>query len=448
MFFFAFCVLLACGPVSDGPPTQSGMQADTLNLFEVRTLAAEQDPRAIQPSLLAEASRLRRQNLKMQRLPQVAVTALATRQNETISIDFPTGMTLGPPLSQYRVQAEVDWLLLSGGRPGREAAAERARLAEQIAGVEVSLKALRDGATETYFAALLFQVQAEALRLSVEDLAARLKLVQAHVRDSVALPSDAAALEAEQIQLRQQIEEAEAHRLAALGVLGGFLGQTLPPTTVLAVPDLTGPLSAVHPPSGSTSEVSIQTQELQLLDQRQARLEAEARVVTTKLLPQLSVFGQAGVGRPGPFNFLSDELNEFGIAGVRLRWNVFDWGQARRTARVLRQQATITAHDADALKRRIHRDVQDEQTTLKRLKRTLTDDLRHIALREQILEVAQRQLEEGVLLPALYADRLSDLAAARLSLQRHRIEQARAQARLLSALGHFPGETRTDTSTP
>ncbi len=426
------------------------VRKDTLQLETVRKMAAQRDPRSLQPQLLAVASQLKLENLRAQRLPQLSISAQATIQNEVPTINFGSMGVAGPPLDQYRVQAEVDWLLFSGGRLQREATAELARLDENLAGVSTMLHALREGATETYFAILLFQARADALYLAAEDLRARLVLVQTQVRDSVALPADAAALEAEFIQLNQQVDEAEASRQAAMAVLSGLINLEIPSNTVLALPELSEMVATAPVPQNVPNEAEltkITTPDLERLMYRQNRLEAESRVVSTRLLPQVSVFGQAGLGRPGPFNFLSDKVNEFGLAGVRLRWSILDWGQTRRNAQLLKQQSAITAQDADAVRRRIVRDIQDDQAVILRLMNTIADDERLLALREQVLEVARHQLEEGVLLPAHYADRVTDLASARLTAQRHNIELALAEARLLSALGSFPDESLTDSAT-
>jgi outer membrane protein TolC len=168
------------------------------------------------------------------------------------------------------------------------------------------------------------------------------------------------------------------------------------------------------------------------------RAEAEARAAEVQTRPTLSLFGQAGVGRPSPVDFLSDEVAEFGIAGARVRWPLFDGSRARREAEAFRVQAEIARSEADAFVRQAVRDVADERATLARLDAALDADERVVALRDEVLRAARRQLDEGVLLPDVYTDRLTDLAEARLTLARHRIERAQAQARLLSALGRFP----------
>jgi outer membrane protein TolC len=168
------------------------------------------------------------------------------------------------------------------------------------------------------------------------------------------------------------------------------------------------------------------------------RAEAEARAAEVTTRPSLSLFGQAGVGRPSPFDLFADDVAEFGIAGVRVQWPLFDGGRARRTAEALRVQADIAETEAAAFDRQLVRDLADERADLARLDAALDADRRIVALREEVLRAARRQLDEGVLLPDRYTDRLTDLAEARLARERHRIERAQAQARLLSALGRFP----------
>ena len=115
-----------------------------------------------------------------------------------------------------------------------------------------------------------------------------------------------------------------------------------------------------------------------------------------------------------------------------------DWGRARSEAGAARLQASIAQTEADALARQLRRYAEADLADLERLAGVGADDARVIALREEVLRVARRQLEEGVLLAPAYVDALTDLAEARLVAARHRIERARAQARLLSTLGLFP----------
>ena len=136
--------------------------------------------------------------------------------------------------------------------------------------------------------------------------------------------------------------------------------------------------------------------------------------------------------------FLSEDVSEYGLVGVRVRWAPLDWGRARREADAARLQADIAQTEADAFARQLRRETEDDLATLARLEDVATGDARVVALREEALRVARRQLEEGVLPAPDYTDALTDLTEARLVRHRHRIERAQAQARLLSTLGRYP----------
>lgn len=424
-------------------------EPDTLRLEVLRAAAAEQDPRAVQPELLARATRLRLAALRAQRLPQLAVTGQATGQNEVPEIplggigqDIPS-----PPHEQFRAQLEADWTLYDGGRTQRQAAARRAQLAEDVAGVAVTLYALREAATEAFFGALLSAAQVRIFGLTVDDLQAQLRIVRRQADDGAALAAEAAALEAELLRVRQQVEEAEARRRTALGVLADLTGMSISPADTLVLPDLNAEVDRVllqldveagraEGEGGMTA--LLERPELDQFARAAVRAEAKARVREAQTRPSLSLFGQAGVGRPGPFNFLSDDVSEYGLAGVRLRWSVFDWGRVRREAEAMRVQARLAETEAEAFARQVIRDVEDDVADLARLDTAIARDERIVALREDVVRVARRQLEEGALLPDIYTDRITDLAEARLMLDRHRIEHAQAQAHLLSTLGRYP----------
>jgi outer membrane protein TolC len=406
--------------------------ADSLRLGALQAAAERQDPRAVQPALLERASRLRLENLRAQRLPQLALTGQASYQSAafTLPIEIPGVAMPEPPLERFQVQAEAEGLLYDGGRLARRADLERAALAEQQAGVAVSRYALRQAVTEAFFGALLFEAQAATLALQEADLAARLALVEMRVREGAALPADAAALEAEAIRVAQAHAEAESARTAALDVLARLVADPVAGRP-LALPDLD-----VAVRRALAADSTGGRPELVRFRGTQARLEAEARLAEAQARPHVSLFGQAGVGRPSPFEPISDEAEAYGLVGLRLRWTPFDWGQAARTAEAARIQAESTAAEAAAFEDQLDREVRDDLADLARLERALEQDARAVALREEVLRAARRQLEEGVLLPADYADRLTDLTEARLARERHRIERARAQARLLTILGY------------
>ena len=433
MILLLTLTLLAVQTASELSDADRLVPPDTVELGALRAAAAARDPRALQPEILERATRLRLANLRSERLPQLAVSGQATWQSDVPSVPIvaPDGSSLSAPREQGRIQVEADWALYDGGRTARRAEVERARLAEQTSGVAVTLHALREATTEAFFGALLYQAQAQTLALAVEDLDAQLTLTRRRAEEGAALAADAAAVEAELIRLNQRLDEAEADCRAALAVLEDLTGVGLGPETALRLPSL-----AVDADSNLVVEESGRP-EFQRFASTRARAEAEARLAASAALPTLSVFGQAGLGRPSPFDFLSDEVKEYSLVGVRARWG-WDWGRSRREAEAARLQSDIARTEADAFARTLLRETETYRADLDRLDAALVDDARAIVLREEVARVAQRRLDEGVLLAPDYVDAVTDLAEARLVAARHRIERVRAQTLLRSTLGTYP----------
>ncbi|HEX6913440.1 MAG TPA: TolC family protein, partial [Longimicrobium sp.] len=150
--------------------------------------------------------------------------------------------------------------------------------------------------------------------------------------------------------------------------------------------------------------------------------------------PQVSAFGQLAYGRPGLAQFRED-LHEYWIGGVRVRWQPWDWGAAGRDREVLQVQRQIVDTEEAAFTARLGREVADELAALPRLREALAADDRIVALRGQVERQARAQLEERAITAAAYVDARTDLQEARVTRQRHRVELARAQARYLTTLG-------------
>jgi outer membrane protein TolC len=69
------------------------------------------------------------------------------------------------------------------------------------------------------------------------------------------------------------------------------------------------------------------------------------------------------------------------------------------------------------------------------LKQALADDERIVALRAGIERQARAQLDEGAITAADYVETRTDVLEARLTLEQHRVELARARASYLTTLG-------------
>lgn len=428
----ALLALLACAPVPasagargmdvDAPP------ADTLRLGALQDAAVQRDPRARQAQMQARATELRLRSLDAERLPQLGLRAEATRQSEVASlpIDMPGIDVPEPPKRRYEAALEAQVTLYDGGVLAGRRDVERARLQAAQARLNAQLYPLRMEVTEAFFAAFLLQERMAEVGTLLEDLEARLAMVRAQARAGTALPGDTAALRAELLGAAQQRAELAADRRAALQVLAQLTGHAVGEADVLALPETGGWMVAEGAP-GAHPQYAVFAAE-------RARLEREDALVRARTQPQVSAFGQLAYGRPGLAQFRED-LHEYWMGGVRVRWQPWDWGAAGRDRAVLGVQRQIVDTEEAAFTDRLRREVADEVQAVGRLRDALAVDDRIVALREQVERQARVQLEERAITAAAYVDARTDLQEARVTRQRHRVELARAQARYLTTLG-------------
>jgi outer membrane protein TolC len=421
----AVLALLACAP-DPASATDAHLLQDTLRLGALQDAAVERDPRARQALMQARATELRLRNLDAERLPQLGLRGEASRQSEVtlLPVEMPGVDVPVPPKSRFEAALEAQVTLWDGGVLAGRRDVERARLQAAHAQLAAQLHPLRMEVTEAFFAAFLLQERMAEVGTLLDDLEARLAMVRAQVRAGAALPGDTAALRAELLGVAQQRDELAADRRAALVVLARLAGRDVGEGDVLALPELGG-RTWVDVPSHPQYAVFAA---------ERARLEREAGLVRARTRPEVSAFGQLAYGRPGLDPFRED-LHEYWMGGVRVRWQPWDWGAAGRDREVLRVQRQIVDTEEAAFTDRLGREVQDELAAIPRLRDALAADDRIVALREQVERQARVQLEERAITPAAYVDARTDLQEARVTRQRHRVELARAQARYLTTLG-------------
>jgi outer membrane protein TolC len=402
--------------------------ADTLRLATLQAAAIQRDPRAAQYLLQARTTEMRLRNLDAERLPQLELRGEATRQSEvaTIPIAVPGVEVPEPPKARYEAALEAQVTLYDGGVLGERRNLEYARLRAEEAWIAAQLHPLRMEVTEAFFAAFLLQERAAEAGTLMDDLEARLTMVRAQVRNGAALPGDTAVLRAELLGAGQQRAELAAGRRAALAVLAQLTGRAAGESDVLALPELGGRM-------GTDAAADAHPQYAVFAAER-ARLEREQALVRARTRPQVAAFGQLAYGRPGLAQFRED-LHEYWIGGVRVRWRPWDWGTAGRDRGVLQVQRQMVDTEEAAFRDRLRREVQDELQTIDRLRDALAADDRIVALREQVERQARAQHDEHAITAAAYVDVRTDLQEARIARQRHRAELARAMARYLTTLG-------------
>jgi outer membrane protein TolC len=410
---------------------------DTLHVARLQESALRSDPRAGQFDLLRSATDLRLAAIGSARLPQLELNGLASHQSDISrpSLGLPGATFPDLPRDRWQTTLDVQQILYDGGVISRRRELERARHAEAAAATSVALYGLRSEVNTAFFSAFLLQQQSAEFDALVTDLDARLAGVRARVAAGTALGRDAAEVEAERVRAMLQRDEARAARRAALTILANLVGRRIDTTAVLVLP--TDAPERAHALDASKLAALRLRPEFERLRQSRLRLGREAALAETENAPRLSAFGQAGVGRPGLDQFRTTS-DAFWQAGVKLEWRPWTWRSAGRNAAALRYQQRVLEADEEALARSLARSVAADLEEISRLSSALAEDQRVVALRMEIERQARVQHDEGAITTADYVETRTNVLEARLTLQRHRVELARARAAYLTTLGLTP----------
>jgi outer membrane protein TolC len=417
-----------------GPSAQA---QDTLSVERLQEAALKSDPRTKQRSLLREATDLRQAVIRADRLPQFEFNGQATHQSDVTRPTFNVPNFAVPefPKDRWQTTLDVEQQIYDGGEVARRRELEEARHAESQAALDVSLYGLRSEVNSAFFSAFLLAQRAADYETLVTDLDARLAAVRARVEAGTALSRDAAQIEAERMRASLQRDEALSSRRASLAILADLVGHSIDTSAVLVLP--TDEPERTLPANLDTVAALRRRPEFDQFLRSRARLDREIAYASAENRPRVSAFGQAGVGLPGLDQFRKSS-DAFWQAGVKVEWRPWTWRSAGRTAEAYRLQQDVVATEEKALGRSLARAVATNLEDIARLKATLAEDERIVALRTEVERQARAQYDEGAITTPDYVETRTDLLEARLTLDRHRVELAQARSSYLTTLGITP----------
>jgi outer membrane protein TolC len=434
LLFPAACLLAGLPSVVSGQQAAGSGQPLVGRPFTLAALAQaaiDTDPRAREVQLLASQSELRLRNIAAARLPSVNVQGQGQYQSDVphLSLTLPGGQPLiAPPKATVDGNVGVDQRLFDPTL-GAQSRLERAQLDEQQARVRTTLFTLRQQVNDAFFAAAGLQQRAGELAATIADLETRLRETDARAREGAALPADSAAVEATLLQRRQDASQIGADRRAALARVSRLTGQPIGEADTLALPDLNDAVTRAR----SATDTRARPEYEQFARTRD-RLARQQDVASAQDKPRVSAYGRVGYGKPG-LNFISDQFESYGLGGVRIQWNAWNWGSAEREREALAIQQQVVTADEEAFTKTIGEANEGDLETIDRLREAITLDDRIVMLREQVERSTQVRFQEGVVTASEYLDRSTEFLQSRFARAGHQVELAQANARLLTTLG-------------
>lgn len=395
-----------------------------MTLETCQELAREHYPEVKQYDLIRLTEQYDLSNAARAWLPQLSLSAQATWQNEVP--EFPealsgmlsrAGVTIpGLKKNQYKVGIELNQTIWDGGKSNADKRLARTEAAEQRAMTDVDLYNLKKRVNELYFGILLLEEKLSQTYRTIALLESNLDKMRSLVTNGTALASDADVVEAELLTARQQATQIEASRTSYRKMLELFIGEPLQE-------------NLLRPEFEEMATTELTRPELALFDARKKTLSAREALIKSSTRPKFGFFAQGYYGYPSMDYFASMMSNEWRwnlLTGIRMSWNFGAYYTKKNSLNKLRTAQQSIDLQRDVFRFETNLQVSQETGDITRLRKTLADDARIVALRQSVREAAESKLRNGIIDTNDLLQKITDEAAARSAQSVHEIELLKA----------------------
>lgn len=389
-------------------------------LDECRRLAREHYPEIRQYDLITLTEQYDLSNAARAWIPQVTLSGQASWQSDTPTFPGALGEILasrglqmeGIRREQYRAAIDVSQTIWDGGHSRATKELAQAEAAEERQRTEVDLYALQSRVDDLYFGILLLDERLTQTTVQISLLESNLARMRSCVANGTATKSDADAIEAELLTVRQTLEQIEASRASYGRMLEIFIGQ---------------PLAAEgleRPAEPTLGDVPLRP-ELALFEAQAQRIDVRRKALNSALMPRFSAFAQGYYGYPGLDMFQSMRSSDGtlnALVGVRMSWNIGALYTRRNDLgklRTARQQIDI---QRDIFHFNTRLQTTREEGEIARLRKAVASDTRIVELRRAVRVAAESQLENGVIDTTDLLRKITDETTAALNRSTHEIE--------------------------
>jgi outer membrane protein TolC len=379
-----------------------------------------------QYDLLASSSGLKIKNLNKNYLPDMNINGDAHYQSTVTEIPAVFEAFAPEPLSkdQYKISLDVSEMIYDGGITKRNKDVENIDNEINRQNVGIDLYRFKDRVIAAYYNIISLQESRELLEVTRQNLESRLKEVESGVKNGVVLSSNAEIIKAELLKIDQKEIEIEAGVSSGYKVLSILTGDTIAYGTKL---QWGNPVIESYVPGHDRLEYN-------LFSLQQQKAESLKKLTSSRLVPKLWAYGQAGYGRPG-FNMLLNEFDDYYIIGAKLSWNFYNWNKTRNEKSILDLQKEIVTTSRESFDQNLSVDLERRMAEILKIETLLPKDEEIVSLRAGIVQTYASQLQNGVITATEYITELHAETEARLNLKIHQIQLVRAKYEYLSTAG-------------
>jgi outer membrane protein TolC len=409
--------------------TYLNAQDNSISLKECYNLAYKNYPDARQIGLYESTNELRIKNLNVNYLPQITFKGQASYQSDVTKIvsSLPFVQPKEPPKDRYAVTMDVTQIIYDGGNTSSVKEVETAQMLIDQQKVEVNLYSLRSRINDLYFSAVLFQEKQKVLETLRDEIRSKIKEINSKVINEVMTVSNLYSLDAQLLQTEQDIASVKFDKTSSVKMLGELVGAGLSPETNFSLPELN---------DANFNENYSNRPEYKFFEFQKSQLIAFDDWTTSKIIPKISMFGQAGYGKPG-LNYLDDSYKPFYMVGLNISWNPINWNTNSNEKQINSLRKNIIETQKETFDKNLKVSLEKYRSDISKFEDLILKDEEVIALREKIISSVYSQFLNGTVTSTIYVTELNNKTQSELLMQTHKIQLLQSKVNYLTAKGDY-----------
>jgi len=391
--------------------------------------AIENFPTTKQIALNQREYKLRKENTQKNYLPSLGLNGTISYQSDVTKV---SGIAIPgfsvPVISKdwYKINFDLEQLLWDGGMTKNQQNIEtyNYELADQ--NVKIKTYQFKQQVDVLYFNILFLKENIDVFQLLISDLDARIKEAGAALKNGVLLQTDVDVLEVSKQLARQKLIEKEEDLKGMLASLSELTHLQIQTADQLQIPQM----------KVSNYEFVNKRPAYQMLSIQQNKLSALKSLSATKRMPVFKAFGQMGYGRPG-YDMLNPNFDTYYMIGLRMHWNIWDWGKVKHEAAILDIQREVVNTEKQSFDQNLRAELQQRKAGIQKFEKLIIADQSILSLQSRVLENANNQLKNGTITTTNYLIELNKKIRAQLNLKAHKLQLIFAKYQYIASVGNL-----------
>jgi len=374
-----------------------------------------------------ESAELADKNASKNWYPKFVLDANTSYQNENIELALPPIPGFESPLVPLnfnRVLVNFNQAIYEGSVTANQKKLEQSKYSILEQKVETEKIKIKSKVTGIYMSILLTADNIsilESKRKVVED---RLRVIRAASEFGSVAPVSIKSLEAEILNIDQQLIEVEHSRKSLFLALGEITGKEIQESAEIIKPQ----------PMISYDNNVENRPEIKLLDMQIENFELQKGMLQTSRNVRINAFGNIGGGLPG-YNIFSNGVAFMGLIGIKLQWNIVDYGKVKNDKQILFLNQNIALSEQNRARTQFITELKTQHQEVKKMQDLLANDNQIIALRIEITQIKASELDNGTITSTDYITELNHEEEARLNQKLHELKLILAELNYLTIQG-------------